>query len=266
MSEAFTFGGRGVRVVDLSQALSNDTTAFEPMPHAIEYVDHEGSLPSVQDQWGLSAEHWPDGQCWAFERVTLTTHSGTHVDAPYHYHPSPEGQAARTIEQVPLRWCMGDGVVLHLAHVDREKGITRADVEAELERIDYELKPFDIVLVRTDTSQHYRQPGYELLHPGLRRDATQWMVEQGVRLIGIDAWGIDRALDVMAAESHAGDHAQLWESHKFGAEQEYSQIEKLCNLDALPPHGFQVLALPISIERASGAWARVVALVPQDAA
>jgi kynurenine formamidase len=54
---------------------------------------------------------------------------------------------------------------------------------------------------------------------------------------------------------------QLWESHKFGSEQEYCQIEKLVNLDALPrPFGFQVLALPVSIERASGAWARVVAL------
>jgi kynurenine formamidase len=66
----------------------------------------------------------------------------------------------------------------------------------------------------------------------------------------------------MSEEARAGDHEQLWESHKFGADEEYCQIEKLCNLDALPtPHGFQVLALPIHLERASGAWARVVALV-----
>jgi kynurenine formamidase len=264
--ERFSFGGREIRVIDLSQPLSNDTTTFEPMPHAIEYFDHEGSLPAVRERWGLDAEYWRDGQVWAYERVTLTTHSGTHVDAPYHYHPSPAGVTPRTIERVPFRWCMGDGVVLHLAHIDREAGITVRDVQCELDRIDYRLKPYDIVLVRTDTSRHFREPGYDLMHAGLRRDATRWIVEQGVRLIGIDAWGIDRPLDLMAAEALAGDRAQLWESHKFGADQEYSQIEKLCNLDVLPPHGFQVLALPISIERASGAWARVVALVPDEAA
>ena len=124
------------------------------------------------------------------------------------------------------------------------------------------LKPYDIVLVRTDVSRHFGEPGYDLLHPGLRRDATAFLVRAGVRLIGIDAWGIDRPLDVMAAEALAGDTAQLWESHKFGADEEYCQIEKLCNLDALPyPFGFQVLALPISLAAASGAWARVVALV-----
>jgi hypothetical protein len=134
--------------------------------------------------------------------------------------------------------------------------------EAKVLADGYRLKPYDVVLVRTDVSRPYDEPGYELRHPGLRRDATAWLVAQGVRLIGIDAWGIDRAFDVMSADARAGDDAQLWESHKFGADEEYCQIEKLCNLDALPtPHGFQVLALPIHLERASGAWARVVALI-----
>ena len=89
-------------------------------------------------------------------------------------------------------------------------------------------------------------------------------MSQGVRLIGIDAWGLDRAFDVMAQEALAGDTAQLWESHKFGAEAEYCQIEKLTNLDQLPsPTGFTVLALPVRLAQASGGWARVVALLPQ---
>jgi kynurenine formamidase len=259
----FAFAGREVRVVDLSQPLSNSTAAHEPMPHAIEYIDHTDSIAGVEERYGLGAEHWRDGLVWAAERVTLTTHSGTHVDAPYHYAPTTTaGEPARTIEHVPFRWLMGDGVVVDAMHCDRVRGITEGDVRAELDRAGYELKPYDIVLVRTDVSRYYGEPGYDMRHPGLRRDATAWLVGQGVRLIGIDAWGIDRAFDVMAAEAQAGDKAQLWESHKFGADQEYSQIEKLCNLDALPRHGFQVLALPVSLERASGSWARVVALVP----
>jgi kynurenine formamidase len=260
--EPVDFGGRRLRVVDLSQRLTQETSSFEPMPHTIEYVDHAGSVAGVRERWGVGPEHWRDGLAWAYERVTLTTHSGTHVDAPYHYAPTSSGTPARRIDEIPFRWLMGDGVVLHLAHCEREAGITERDVRAELDRIGYELKPYDIVLVRTDVSRHFGEPGYDLLHPGLRRDATAFLVRAGVRLIGIDAWGIDRPLDVMAAEALAGDTAQLWESHKFGADEEYCQIEKLCNLDALPyPFGFQVLALPISLAAASGAWARVVALV-----
>jgi kynurenine formamidase len=262
-AERVDFGGRAVRVIDLSQRLGNATSAFEPMPHSIEYFDHTDTIPIAAEKFGLGAEHWRDGLVWAHERVTLTTHSGTHVDAPYHYHPTSGGRPARTIDEVPFRWLMGDGVVLDMRHVDRVAGIREADVRAELDRIECVLKPYDIVLVRTDVSERYGEPGYELLHPGLRRDATAWLVDQGVKLIGIDAWGIDRPFDVMAEEARAGDDAQLWESHKFGADQEYLQIEKLANLAALPaPTGFQVLALPIHLERASGAWARVVALVP----
>jgi hypothetical protein len=70
---------------------------------------------------------------------------------------------------------------------------------------------------------------------------------------------------VMVEEARGGDIAQFWASHKLGADREYCQIEKLCNLDALPePHGFQVIALPVSIARWSAAWARVVALVSHN--
>ena len=126
------------------------------------------------------------------------------------------------------------------------------------------VKPYDIVLVRTDVSQRYGEPGYEMLHPRPAPRRDRMARRAGVKLIGIDTWGIDRPFDLMAEEARAGDDAQLWESHKFGADEEYLQIEKLANLAALPrPFGFQVLALPVHLERASGAWARVVALVPR---
>jgi kynurenine formamidase len=65
----------------------------------------------------------------------------------------------------------------------------------------------------------------------------------------------------MSEEARAGDHEQLWESHKFGADEEYCQIEKLCNLDALPaPTGYKVACFPIKVQGASGGWSRVVAL------
>lgn len=263
-AENLLLGGRRYDVIDLSQRLSNTTSDIEPMPHQIEYFDHADTVPLVTEKFGLDASHWRDGLVWAHERVTLTTHSGTHIDAPYHYHPSSGGRPARTIDEVPFAWLMGDGVVLDMRHVDVAEGIREGDVRAELDRIRYAIKEHDIVLVRTDVSAHYGEAGYEQLHPGLRRDATAYLVEHGARLIGIDAWGIDRPFDLMAAEALAGDDAQLWESHKYGADHEYCQIEKLTNLAAIPiPFGFTVLALPVRLERASGGWARVVALIPR---
>lgn len=262
MAERVVFGGRAYDLYDLSQRLSNATAEHEPMPHTIEYTDHYEAAPLTEERNGIRKEWWPNGEAWAFERVTLTTHSGTHIDAPYHYAPKTSaGAAPLTIDRVPLQWAMSDGFLLEMMDVDRRAGITEADVRAELERIGYAPKENDICLVRTDTSKHYAEPGYDQLHPGLRRDATRWLVEHGVRLIGIDAWGIDRPIEIMVEAAAAGDTAQLWESHKYGAEGPYSQIEKLDNLDTLPaPSGFQVMALPVSLERASAAWARVVAL------
>jgi len=265
-NQPVSFLGRQFQVYDLSQRLSNETSAFEPNPHEIAYLTHDES--AAAERFEVPAAAWPEGEAWAAETVTLTTHSGTHIDAPYHYASrTSAGAPARTIDQLPFQWVMGEAFVLDMTAIDPRKGIVEGDVREGLERIEYQPKSGDIALIRTDVSKRFGEAGYEQLHPGLRRDATAYLVEQGVKLIGIDAWGIDRPMEIMAAEVREGDLSQLWESHKYGAENEYAQIEKLCNLDSIPrPHGFHVLALPILIEGASAAWARVVALVEVESA
>ena len=269
MSDVFTFMGRRVRLIDLSSTLSNDTREFEPNAHDIKYVDHVQGM-----ELGAKIMGWDDamtkrvfarGYVWSVEEVTLSTHSGTHVDSPYHYGPTMgDGSPAPTIDQVPLRWCFGSGVVLDMRHVDREAGITAADVEAQLAAIGHELQPFDIVLVRTDTDKVFDQPRYDFRHAGLRREATKYLLDRGVRMIGIDAWGLDRAFDVLVKDVLAGK-AEFWESHFLGLEQPYLQIEKLANLDQLPAAtGFTVMAFPYKIRGASAGWTRVVALVEVD--
>ena len=258
MIETFETATKRITLIDLSVCLSNATSAFEPAPHKIEYLDAVKGLEMSQRWTGLGAAYWPDGKAWVADNVSLASHSGTHVDAPAHYGPAKHGDA-RTIDQVPLRWCFSDGVLLDFSSKPRGYGIDEADVKAELGRIGYTLKPYDIVLIRTDTSKHFGVPGYEKLHPGLRRSATEFLVDSGVKLIGIDAWGLDRPLDVMAEEAKAGQ-TQFWETHLLGREKEYCQIEKLANLDQIPkPFGFTVMALPVNLQGASAGWSRVVA-------
>jgi kynurenine formamidase len=241
---------------DLSDCLSNATSSFEFNKHEITYLEPDVTAADSVT-WGLGPDYWPDGVALSAEIVTLSTHSGTHVDAPLHYGPAERGET-RTIDEVPLEWCYGAGVLLDFTEHDRVAGITRPDVEAELARIGHTLKPLDIVLVMTGTD--LKEPGYESRHPGLRVDATEFLVDSGVKLIGIDAWGLDRPFELMVDDARAGS-AQFWESHLLGRRKEYCQIERLANLDALPrPTGFIVSAFPFKLERASAGWARVVAI------
>jgi kynurenine formamidase len=263
--EILTFAGRRWRAFDLSQRLSNATANNERMPHRIAYHDHSETAARSPGIFGIGPEYWRNGLGWADEHVTLTTHSGTHVDAPWHYGATSDGDVSPTIDELPFSWFMGDAFVLDVRHVDRYRGIRESDIRAELERIGYKIKPNDIALLRTDISERYHELNYDQLHPGLREDGVRFFVEQGVRLIGIDAWGIDRPFEIMIDEAKKGDRHQLWESHFYGMTKPYSQIEKLSNLKNLPkPYGFQVIALPIRIDRGSGAWSRVIALSPED--
>jgi kynurenine formamidase len=264
--EVFEWGNKRIALIDLSDTLENETRAFEPNAHEIRYIDHVEGMRLGAEVFKMTSDvlekAFPRGHAWAVELVTVSTHSGTHVDAPYHYGPlMADGRPARTIDQVPLRWCFGDGVVLDMTHKKRGDGISANDIEEALEKIGYTLKPYDIVLIRTDVYKRFKEPGYDLLHPGLTRDGVAFLVERGVKLIGIDAWGLDRPFDVMLKEALEGKY-EFWQAHFYGLEQEYCQIEKLTNLDKIPrPYGFTVIAFPFKIKGASAGWARVVALV-----
>lgn len=261
MTETFTRGGIRYTIHDLSDTLSNATREFEPNPHEIQYLGPAETLAEGERRWGIGADFWPNGQAMNADSLTATTHSGTHVDAPHHYGPAAVGTAL-TIDTMPLSWCFGPGVRLDMREKTPVEGIWQRDVEAELDRIGHELLDGDVVLLWTGTD--LRQPGYQNASPGLRRDATEFLVDAGVRLIGIDAWGLDRPFPIMIEEAKAGELDQIWEAHIVGREKPYAQIERLAGLGELPgPTGFMVYAFPYKIEAASAGFARVVAIVEE---
>lgn len=230
----------------------------------ITYVGHEESAAKRASVYGLTADDFDirGGKYAAMERVCLNTHDTTHMDAPWHYGPTSEGKPSKTIDQIPLEWCCGDGVVLDFHHKQPGEGISAKEVEEALAKINYQLKPRDIVLIRTDAYKHYDEPIYPDVHPGMTRESTLWLIEQGIRTMGIDAWGWDRPHKLMVKELKAGNKEQFFESHYLGWEHEYIHLERLANLDKIPrPFGFKVMAFPIKIEAASGGWVRAVAMI-----
>jgi cyclase len=85
-----------------------------------------------------------------------------------------------------------------------------------------------------------------------------------VRLIGTDAWSLDRPYPLIGEEWAAlRDPSRLWPAHFAGAERPYCQVEKLTALDALPPTGATLVCFPVKVAGGSGAWARAVGLVPE---
>ena len=108
-----------MRFVDLSMPL-DDVVPVDPpfLRPKIEYKDHIGGLKDMFNMYGILPEQLPDGQGLAAETVTITTHAGTHVDAPWHYHPTMNGgEKAWTIDEVPLDWFFRPGVKLDLRHL-----------------------------------------------------------------------------------------------------------------------------------------------------
>jgi kynurenine formamidase len=249
------------QIIDLSEPIM-PTPPGAMLKVEIVYSTHEESAVRDGAFFGFSPEDLPDGRFAAVEMVSLTTHSGTHLDAPYHYGPMSGGKPARRIDEVPLEWCYGDGVVLDFTHKKAGEEIGVKDYEKALKKIKYTLKPWDIVLAMTGADKYYGKPNYGSVHPGNTRESTLWLVDQGIKVMGIDAWGWDKPFDVMVDELKRGIKGKLWGAHFAGKEKEYCHIENLANLDKIPrPYGFKVAVFPIKVPRAGGAWVRAVAIV-----
>lgn len=252
------------RIVDISTALktgiASDPKGTEPQ---ITYIDHAQSVAQITGFFpGLTGEQLPGGEGWAVEQLVVSTHNGTHLDAPYHFHSTMDGgKRALTIDEVPLEWCFGPGVKLDFRHLPDGHVVTAAEVEAELARIGHELHPGDIVVVNTSAGAKYGRDDYLASGCGMGREATLYLTSRGVRVTGTDAWSWDAPF-VHTAKRYAetGDASLIWEGHRAGMEIGYCHIEKLGNLEALPATGYMIACFPFKIEGASAGFTRAVAI------
>ncbi len=254
-----------MRLIDLSIPIETGVPSDPPeMLPQIEYFDHKHSMPLFLSVFpGLTESEVPNGEAWASERITLTTHSGTHMDAPWHFASTMNGgERARTIDEAPLEWCFKPGVKLDFRNKPDGYVVMPQDIEEELARTGARIDPLTIVLVNTAAGQCYGQAEYLDKGCGLGRAATLHLLEKGVKIVGTDAWSWDAPFSFTRKRyAQDRDPSIIWEGHKAGIEREYYQMEKLHNLEALEPCGFTVACFPVKIRGASAGWTRAVAMV-----
>jgi len=216
---------------------------------------------------GLPARLFPKGFIgWADDTIQkMGVHSTTHIDAPWHYAPTSEGKPAKTIDQVPLDWCFGEGIVIDMKHKPDFEGITTRDIQEFLDKNQLEIKPGMIVLIKTGRDKHMGTQEFFSKGTGMTAEATSWLIDQGVKVMGIDQWGWDLPLPHLIERAKKENNPNLfWEAHLVGRDKEYCHMEQLTNLDALPYTGFKVAVFPLKIVGASAAPARVVAMMEDE--
>jgi kynurenine formamidase len=236
-----------VRIVDLTHAY-DETTLYWP------------TSPSAFDLKTLADGMTPGGYYYSSYAFCTPEHGGTHLDAPVHF-----AKNGKAMGELPLAQLVAPAVVIDVtaqAAGDAAYLVSRANVEA-FERAHGRIPAGSMVLVRTGWSQRWPNrkqyfgddtPGdaSKLRFPGYGEDAARLLVEERrVAVLGIDTASIDHG------------PSTTFIAHRIGAAAGVANLENLTNLDALPPTGAVVIALPMKIAKGSGGPARVVALVPQ---
>lgn len=212
----------------------------------------------------------PDGELLSLEIVHASVHMGTHVDAPFHYGSKTSGKPAKKIEDVPLEWCYGPGVRLDFTHLKFPDVIKKSDVLESLSAIPaspaggrYSLSANNIVLIYTGGDKLLGTDDYVNKYVGMMPDAVEYILDQGVKMIGIDTIGLDRPCFGMFKEFlETKDKFKIWPSHFLGRRREYCHMERMGNLGAIPKAtGFTVCCFPVKVKNAGAGWARAVAIV-----
>lgn len=232
----------------------------------IRYLSPEGEgLEQTMSIFGCSASDLPDGEGWGAEMLDdMSSHCGTHVDAPLHSGRLIEGRPARTISDLTLDELFRPGLVLDVRDsVSPGAPIPLEALQAAIAATGRDIEQGDAVLIRTGQERYTMADEAFFNYPGMTGDGTRFLTGRGATILGTDAVAWDRPFPVMRAAFEAsGDGRELWDGHFAIRDKEALIVQKLDNLAALPLSGFMVGFFPMKLPRTSASPARVVAFLP----
>jgi kynurenine formamidase len=204
--------------LDLSQTLHNNITTFPGAPQPDFDIIH--TIP----QHGYTER-----------RIQMSSHMGTHIDAPIHILPN-----TKTLDQFPLEKFIGPATVIDCSKC---QSITTMHLKSYQEKI----AAHDFLLFYTGWQHKWGQKTYANGFPALEPAATQWLSQFPLKAIGFDVLSPDPV------------DSQLLPNHKILLAKEILIIENMTNLDQVLDQSFQLYCLPLPIQGADGAPVRVFA-------
>jgi kynurenine formamidase len=207
------------RIVDLSQPVGPDTPVFPgDGPVRVDVIE-------MMDQTTMN-----------LSRIELSVHTGTHMDAPFHFF-----QDAATIDRMPLERCMGLAALIDLRGIPAGSEIRREHIESRRDT----LRQARIAVLHTGWSKEWGSERYFHDHPRLSGDAAEFLVDAGVELTGVDMPSVDQA---------------PFPAHKVLLGAGVPIVENLTNLDAIGADLFELIVLPLRLAGRDGSPVRAVAV------
>ena len=235
------------KIIDLSMKVHGDMIVFPRVARPIiamlenweEFAERIGAA-----KYGTT---WLTASCV----VVQGDHVGTHIDSLRHLRddaPGPEG--------IPIEYCYGDGVLLDFRHKQVGSGITVEDMKEACQNINYKIKPLDIVLIWTGAGAYNEEQRYLTDFCGMTAESTNWLLDQGVKVTGIDAITYDRPVKYMF------ETKEFWPAHRVMLDREYYHLENMQDFDKIPsPTGFKLAVFPVKWVMSTAAPVRAVAII-----
>lgn len=174
-------------------------------------------------------------------KLTMGSHTGTHLDAPRHFIPDGIG-----IDQIPPEKLIGEAYVADLSKTPIGSGITSKDLRRELDK---KIVKDDIVVVYTGCSEHWGDAAIARAYTYLTGDAADYLVSKKVRAVGIDFLSVEK---FDSPEPVA--HKTLLGNGIFIIESLSGALKQLVGKKVL------LICLPVKLQDGDGAPARVVAV------
>lgn len=177
---------------------------------------------------------------WNAKNLTIYSHAGTHMDAPYHF-----GVSTKTIEKYAPHELMGKAWLIDVL-------VTKAKQLIELDDVIEQLNGFDkgdSLLIRTHWSKKYEQQEFKRDLPRIGEDLAIWCTNHNVKLLGVEPLSVADVEDI----------DEVTKIHQILLSGNIIIIEGLKNLDHIKSKQVFLIALPLKIGNGDGAPARVIA-------
>jgi len=214
-----------MKIIDLTLTVSDEIPTFpgSPQPSFIPWENVK------EDGYNL-------------ELLFLSTHTGTHMDAPYHFL-----EKGAKIHEISLKKLVSEAVLIKSKKKDGES-ITKIDIQ-KFEKKHGKITSFSSVIFYTGWQKNLQKKYYFTKNPGLSVSAAKYLASKKINLVGIDSPSIDLGKD------------SKFSVHQIFAKKGILIVENLANLEKIKSSKFHLVVLPLKLKNATGSPVRAIAFV-----